>query len=672
MGLFIWSLIFIIGVSLFLYQVALKLNILFKLPRNDGRNYGFSTWPKRFKNVIVYMFGQRKFWNDDEPSGLIHMIIFWGFIILFFQIITMFGRLWDNNFLKYFFENTTLGSFYSLFKDYFEALVLVMVIIALIRWLIKRPVRLFGILPTEKKLYYRSHSEAILILFFIAIIMLSGFFYDASCLAIFETKNNDEILFVAAFLPFSSLFQIFIPNESAALIINGVSIWVHNLTVLIFLNLLPCSKHFHIVTVFFNIFLGKLEPKGRLPKRNFEVENPLFGRSKINDFTWKQALDMYSCTECGRCSSECPAAATKKSLAPRQFLIDLRDCLYENSKAIVSKKELEPIIGGNKKVADEVVWSCVTCRACEEACPVNIEYVDKIVDIRQHLVQEASRFPDSLTKTFKAMEVQSNPWGLGSDEKSSWMNGLEIPLYTDKNEYLYFVGCAGALDSNGKKATVAFTNILKKAQISFGVLGKNELCCGETARRLGNEYLFQQMATNLIELFKTLNVKKIIVNCPHCYNTFKNEYSDFGVNFEVEHAVTFVKKLVNSGKINIKETIKKRITYHDSCNLGRYNDIYDEPRFLLKAICGMKPQEMSKNKKRAMCCGAGGGMMWMEEEADKRVNVLRTEQALLTGSEFVATSCPYCRIMFDSAINERELSQKINAIDIMELLDRVT
>jgi Fe-S oxidoreductase len=461
--------------------------------------------------------------------------------------------------------------------------------------------------------------------------------------------------------------------------ISNTAWWVHNLVVLLFLNLLPRSKHFHIITAIPNVFFRKLEPTGALSKMDLENAET-FGTSHINQFNWKQVLDMYSCTECGRCSSHCPATMSGKNLAPRQLLLDLRDYLYEHQQEMTSKGpgqengEVGENIVGDKLVHDDVLWACTTCRACEEACPVLIEYVDKIVDMRRHLVQEEARFPTELTRTFKGMETQGNPWGLGYEKRADWAEGLEVPLLSEhpEAEYLYFVGCAGAFDDRNRKTTMAFTRILKKAGVSFAILGREEPCNGETARRLGNEYLFQTMAQNTIEVFNNHSVKKIIVNCPHCFNTLKNEYPQFGGQYEVIHAAELISRLVQEGKLTLQGEAAKKVTYHDSCYYGRYNDIYDSPREVLAKIPGTQVQEMHRHKRTGMCCGGGGGWMWMEEPADKRVNHLRVEQALATNPDVIAVSCPFCMIMLNDGLKAKNADDKVEMLDVVELVEKAT
>lgn len=668
----LWSLAFLVGIGFFTYQIAGRLKILFQMRKDDGRDYSAKTWGKRIENTLVYAFGQKKFFGSDQPAGIMHAIIFWGFVTLSLQVVTMFVRGWFPEFYLPGFQIEWISGPYGLLKDILEVGVMLSVTIALYRWLVQKPQRLYGILPAEERLSKKSHAEAIVILLFIFTIMLTGLLYDAGRMVIlFDGEINIE----KDWQPVSyALSGLFVGNPNLADIVSTGAWWVHNLVVLVFLNLLPISKHFHIITSIPNVFFGKVEPKGKLPKKDYSGENALFGRSQIKHFSLKQTLDMYSCTECGRCASVCPAARTGKPLAPRQFLLDLRDTLYAAQPALLKadgfKQEMDVVVGEGKPIMDEVVWSCVACRACEEACPVNIEYVDKIMDLRQHLTQEVSRFPAELSRAFQGMERNSNPWGMAASERAAWADGLEVPLISQKKdvEYLYYVGCGGSFDANNKNATQSFVKILKEAGVSFAILGTEELCNGDSARRLGNEYLFQTMAEALAQTINGYGVKKILTNCPHCFNTLKNEYPDFGGNWKVEHAAAVVMRLVDEGKIKLTEQFLKKVVYHDSCYYGRFNDIYDEPRNLIKAIMGTTLEEMAHCKKGGTCCGAGGGRMWMEEKADQRVNVLRTEEALEKNPEVICTSCPFCRIMIGSGVNEKGLSDKVNVMDVMEVV----
>jgi Fe-S oxidoreductase len=332
-------------------------------------------------------------------------------------------------------------------------------------------------------------------------------------------------------------------------------------------------------------------------------------------------------------------------------------------------------VGGNivgSVIQDEVLWSCNACRACEEACPVMIEYVDKIVDMRRHLVQEEARFPPELTRTFKGLETQSNPWGVDAEKRFEWAAGMSIPTLAEKPdaEYLYYVGCAGAFDDRNRKSTQAFARVLTAAGVDFACLGSEELCNGETARRLGNEYLYQAMAGACIETLNGYKVRKVIVNCPHCFNTIKNEFPQFGGRYEVIHAAELVRGLIAEGRLQIKPEFGKDTVYHDSCYYGRFNEVYDEPREVL-AKTGAKVTEMHRHKQFGMCCGAGGGRMWIEEDPDKRVNLLRTAQALEKNPEVIAVSCPFCMTMLSDGIKAKDLEEKVQTLDVMEIVDQM-
>jgi Fe-S oxidoreductase len=640
----------------------------------------FDRVPERIGAVLVYAFGQRKFIRDEQPAGWMHVLIFWGFVILGLQIVTMFGRGFAPEFTIPGLQLGLLGGPYMLLRDVMEVSVLGAVILALYRWMIAHPPRLFGFRPAEERLAGQSHWEALLILSFIGTIMLTGLLYDGGRLV----YASAELAAERAWEPASAVAATVLSGlgDGGAKLVSDAAWWIHNIVVLVFLNLLPLSKHFHIITSIPNVYFKKLEPTGALGSMDLESATR-FGSSYINHFTWKQVLDMYSCTECGRCSSNCPATATGKPLAPRQLLLDLRDYLYDHEHEVIEKglaakastNGEAPLIGENlvgSVIKDEVLWSCNMCRACEEACPVLIEYVDKIADMRRHLVQEEARFPTELTRTFKGMETQSNPWGIGADKRADWAEGMEIPLVSDHPdaEYLYYVGCAGAFDDRSKKTTVSFARLLRKAGVDFAILGADEPCNGDTARRLGNEYLYQTMAQAAIEVFNASKVKKVITNCPHCFNTIKNEYPQFGGTYEVIHAAELIEQLVAAGKLSVKTPLGKKVTYHDSCYYGRFNDIYDSPRAVLEKTTGCPAGEMKRCRQAGMCCGAGGGRMWIEEDPDKRVNIMRIEQALETNPEVVAVSCPFCMTMLSDGVKHKDLEDEVEVLDVTEIAEK--
>ena len=584
-----------------------------------------------------------------------------------------------------------LGGPYVLMKDLIEIGVIAAVLIAFYRWLVSHPPRLFGFAPAEDRLRSQTHGEAVLILSLIGTIMICGFLYDGGHLAASDPK---AVAAERAWQPLSAAVGAVLFRLGGTKLAAGASElgwWVHNCVILLFVNLLPISKHFHVITSIPNVFFKKLEPTGALSKQDLENATT-FGTSYINQFTWKQVLDMYSCTECGRCSSHCPATISGKLLAPRQLLLNLRDYLYEHENEMMTAsapaaganghgheegngaaaEEAVPIgenIVGERLILDEVLWACTTCRACEEACPVLIEYVDKIVDMRRHLVQEESRFPAELTRTFKSMETQGNPWGIDAATRGDWAEGFGVPTMAEKPdaEYLYFVGCAGSFDDRNKKTTQALVKILQKAGVDFAILGVEEPCNGETARRIGNEYLFQTMAQMAVEVLGNYQVRKIITNCPHCFNTFKNDYPQFGGNYEVVHATELVERLIREGKLEFEVNDEKAVTFHDSCYLGRYNNVFDAPRNILQMIPGLELREMQRSRNFGMCCGAGGGRMWMEEEPTQRVNFKRVEQALETNPHAVAVACPFCMTMVDDGLKAKG-KEEVAALDVMEIV----
>jgi Fe-S oxidoreductase len=680
----IFSLCIVVSLGVFFYQLWRR----FELLRSATPASRFDRIPERIRAVLVYAFGQKKFVRAnagaEHSAGWMHFFIFWAFFILGIQIITMFGRLYSSSFFVPGFSlRSPVGGPYMFLRDCIEVAALIAVVVGLVRWGITHAPRLYGFLPPESRQRGKSHWEAYVILIFIGLIMLAGLVYDGGRIA--AHPNDVMIAREARWAPFSRLIALGLAQAGTgvAAVVANVALWVNGIVVLIFLDLLPPSKHFHIITAIPNIFFSKLEPKGRLSKQDLENATR-FGTSHIDQFTWKQMLDMFSCTECGRCSSNCPATATRKPLAPRQLLLDLRDYLYAHQNEVIEKR-LHPANGDGAEppevgenivgpvIHDETLWSCVTCRACEEACPPMIEYVDKIVDMRRHLVQEEARFPKELTRVFKNMETQSNPWGLDAQTRFDWAEGMNVPTLADKPdaEFLYYVGCAGAFDDRNKKTTQAFARVLQKAGVDFACLAKEELCNGETARRLGNEYLYQTMAQMLVETFNGYKVRKIIVNCPHCFNTIKNELPQFNGSYEVIHAADFVQQLAASGRLTISPEFPKRTVYHDSCYYGRYNDVFDEPRMLLNGA-GAEVHEMQRHRKFGMCCGAGGGRMWLEEDPDKRVNLLRTDQALETNPEVIAVSCPFCMTMLSDGIKAKQLEEKVQTLDVMEIVDKAT
>ncbi len=668
----VWTLAFLAAMGVFSFQVYNRAKYLLRArPTNRLDNI-----PERIRRTLVYGIGQFKFLTrkGERLAGVVHALVFWGFLVLGGQVVTMFARGWFPDFhAPLISAGGILAPGFLVTKDVLELVVFVCVFILISRWVITHPKRLMGFEPAEAKQAAHPHWEAVLILLFIAGITASGLFYDAARLVLLAGEHATEA--DRPYEPIAGLISaaFFAGKPELAQSASDVAWWVHNLIILVFLNFLPLAKHFHVITALPNVFFDKVEPYGRLSKQDLETAE-IFGTSQMEHFDWKQILDMYTCTECGRCSSQCPATATGKDLAPRQMLLDLRNYLYENGDKVWNTAGEDgsgpTIVGEHTGVTESVIWACNTCRACEDACPVHIEYVDKIVDIRRHLVQELAAFPSEVTRVFKGMETQGNPWGIGADKRADWAEGLNIPTIAEQPdaEYLFFVGCAGSFDDRAKKITQALAKILKEAGISYAILGRDEPCNGDTARRLGNEYLYQSMAQMAVEVFAGANVKKVITNCPHCFNTIKNEFPQFGGEYETVHASELVSQLIKDGRLKPTKQGAREVVFHDSCYLGRYNEVYDAPREILKSIPGTNVIEAERSRNQGMCCGAGGGRMWIEEEPDQRVNSLRVGQLLDTNATTIASGCPYCMTMLSDGVKEKGREEEIQTKDVMEIL----
>jgi len=456
--------------------------------------------------------------------------------------------------------------------------------------------------------------------------------------------------------------------------IHNLAYWTHVVCILCFLTLLPNSKHLHIITSIPNVFFSRIPEEGNgLYRIDFEGEEQKnFGVSKINQFSWKKLLDLHSCTECGRCDVVCPALASDKPLSPKQLTIDLRDHLNSETPYLLTddskRSDIPNLLGG--VINDEVLWSCTTCGACEEECPVMIEYVNKVVDLRRGLVLEENRYPDEFINAFKSLETQSNPWGFGSNMRSDWAKELDLKIWDKRNptEYLYFVGCNGSFDDRGKKIATAVVQSLKSAGVDFSILGNDEGCTGDPARRAGNEYLFDQLALRNVEQFKEKSIKKIITHCPHCFNCLKNEYPEFGVALDVVHHSELLMHRVSNVNGITKGKEFGNVVYHDSCYLGRHNKIYDEPREIVarNAESG-NVLDVHDSRERGTCCGAGGGRFLLEEKTGARMNHQRVNQLMESNPDTIAVSCPFCVLMLEDALKAKDLQDKIAVKEISEL-----
>jgi Fe-S oxidoreductase len=452
--------------------------------------------------------------------------------------------------------------------------------------------------------------------------------------------------------------------------------WIHILTILGFLIYIPGSKHLHLLAAVPNVFLKPLErPKAMLVT---DIENEAaetFGLGKVSELNWKNVLDLYACTECGRCEEQCPADATGKPLSPKRVIHDCKIDLFYQSKAILAREydSVLPLVREESPVSGDVLWSCTTCRACEDICPVNIQHLDIILEARKYQVLMESSFPPEMQETFTNLENQSNPWGFGSDTRGDWARGLDVPLMTDNPEadILYYVGCAGSFDDRGKKIAQAMARVLQKAGVNFAILGEEERCNGDLARRSGNEYLAQMMIKENIETLNQYKPKKIVAACPHCFNTIKNEYPRFGAGYDVVHHTQFLLDLFRQGKLKTNRPLDDNLTFHDSCYLGRWNGIVDAPRQLLQMVNGGRPLiEMERNRTGGFCCGAGGARMFMEETIGKRINHERAEEVIATGASAVAAACPFCITMLRDGLNDNNGEAEVK--DIAEIIDEAT
>ncbi len=669
----------------------------------------------RVKAFFVYVVAQGRLLRWPY-MGVLHAMIFWGFVVLGSAITQ---GVVEAAWVSFRFSDIPASGFIALMQDVFFVLVMTGLIMAAYNRIVINPARFVG-----------SHKgDALLILGWIAGLILCMELDYATKIAM---GNPPEAL--AAWRPMARvmahLFTSMDPAGTPLSVLHGIFFWGHLCLVFGFLVYLGYSKHLHIVTATFNVIFRNTQPKGRARPVDIEsimnAENEAdqhFGAAELAHFSWKDMLDLYTCTECGRCQTHCPAYNTGKMLSPKTLITDLRDVAYEQmaggyaatthsahavtgvDAAGVAEPESvvmwatgagehavanlpghfqpswigpdavaaaaaknggdRPFIGG--VIDEETLWACTMCGACMDQCPVLIEHVPKILDMRRHLVLDESRMPKQAETALRNIENVANPYGISHQTRGDWAASLGVQFAADKKdaEYLYWVGCAASFDDRAKTIATALVKILQAGGVDFAILGTEEKCTGDPARRIGNEYLFQERAKENIEVLKKHNVRKIIASCPHCFNTFANEYKDFGGDYEVVHHTQIIDSLLKDGRITLKQAgeTQETITYHDSCYLGRWNDIFAPPRDILERIPGLKVVEMARSKSEGMCCGAGGGRMWMEED-QPRVNHKRVQQAVDTDAVKVATACPFCLAMFDEGISAQQLGGQLAVDDV--------
>ncbi len=616
-----------------------------------GKKENRTDRPKdRLISIWAYVVGHKRMLKDAYP-GWMHLFIFYGFLIPFVIIV-----ITQANFTL----PDSLALPLSLFFDLVGALGIVGLILAFYRRYVKKP---------DNLTYDTTVGNLIALLFLLGIFGL-GFCVEG--LRIARTQPG-----WAGWTPIGWVFsQFFSGMGDANQILLHRLLWrLHLFLVLGFVAFIPYSRMLHIFTGPANVYMRQLTSKGALPPiRDFETAET-FGASKLEDLTWKQLFDMDACTRCGRCLDHCPAYQSGKPLAPKKNWDSIRAHMEE--KGALIRKGKDPEAEGGKKligdvISEDVIWACTNCLACAMVCPVFIPCVDKFLEMRRYLVLMESRFPSEVQLVFRNMENNNNPWGVGSGLRADWAKGLELKTLAEDGEvdFLFWVGCAGSFDDRNKRVATSLVKTLRASGAKFSFLGTEEGCCGDSARRIGNEYLYQTLVQANIEVLNNYGVKKILTMCPHCFNTLKNEYPQFGGNYEVMHYTEFLADALTSGKLKLTKPIDKAVTYHDSCYLGRGNEIYEAPRTILRAIPGLRLVEMERSGVRSFCCGAGGGRMWMEEKIGTRINQMRTEQAVQTKAESVGTACPYCLTMLGDGIKEKGLEESMTSFDLSELVEK--
>ncbi|MEL7566589.1 MAG: heterodisulfide reductase-related iron-sulfur binding cluster [Dehalobacterium sp.] len=653
----IMYLLFIVALGVFLYGFYQKVR-LWRIGQKVKR---YDQPVKRLMSVLVYGFGHKKIIREGYP-GLMHLSLFWGFVVFIIGTIIVAAQADLGLHLLY-------GHFYlvlSLLLDLAGLAAIGGITMAMVRRYLLKSDRLDN-KPDDA-------FSLVLILF----ILITGFLLEGLRI----TGTNDPW---AIWTPVGKAVALLFTGVAPESIISIFQVfwWGHLVLAFVFIAYLPYGKLFHMLTSPLSQFFRNLDTHSSLTLIDFEdEENEHYGVDNIQGFTWKQLMDTDACTRCGRCQDHCPVYLTEKPLSPKALTQNLKRHLNkEGCKIIAAARNVNESSGVKEAAAGtegtinligdvvepDALWSCTTCRSCEEQCPVFVEHVDRNIEMRRYLTMMESDFPSELQAVFRNMENNGNPWGIGWANRADWAKGLGVPILAEgyEAEYLYWVGCAGAFDDRNKKVALSVVKLLQRAGIKFAILGTEEKCCGESARKLGNEYLYQIMARENVETLNNYGVKKIIASCPHCYNTLKNDYLQLGGNYQVMHHTQLLTQLIKEGKLK-PSGLNLTVTYHDSCYLGRYNSIYQEPREILQALPQVKLREMERNRTKSFCCGAGGGRMWMEEHLGSRINEKRVEDAIMTGAKAIVTACPFCLTMLDDGVKAKD--EVMQVLDLAEIL----
>jgi len=683
-----------VGLAFVAQRAAWLLRLVAAGSPSPGR---FRNAPAQLRAELADVFAQRKLLRKTVP-GVAHFFTFWGFIVLILTIIEAYGDLFSKTFAIPGIGHSEAVGF---LEDFFAVAVLAALVVFTAIRVRHNPER-----EGRKSRFYGSHTTT-------AWVVLGLIFAVVATLLVYRGAqiNTGDFPYGHSWWPFAShLVGLALAGlgHSANAAIETAFILAQIAVLWVFFVLVLRSKHLHIFVSEPNVLFSR-RPKALGPMHTtldldpeHMSEDSVFGVGTIEHTTWKQRLDMLSCTECGRCQERCPAWTTDKPLSPKKLIMDLRDHLFASADELLARPAgagagaagdggtggngasgegrtaATPLVG--EVIDPDELWSCTSCGSCVEQCPVDIEHLDHIMDMRRYQVLMEASFPTEANTMLRNIENRGDPWGLGAAARLEWTKDLdiEIPVVGDVIpegiEYLFWVGCAGALDERARRTTQAIARILTKAGVTFAILGPKETCTGDPARRIGNEYLYQTQAQTNIETFKSVGARKVIASCPHCFNTISREYPALGADVEVIHHSVLLEHLVSSGRLRPAQRIDAKVTYHDPCFLGRHNDVYDEPRGVLDSVPGVETVEMHRHKRTGFCCGAGGARMWMEERLGSRINVNRTDEALATGADIVSTACPYCLIMLDDATKARQAEgsarEEVRVMDVAQVLEQ--